>query len=263
MIDAVSEILTKSKLSRLRETWSTPDKDQAQAWEIDGVYETNDRKSYDQEMSEGLEGFGCKTFDALVLWIGKKIGRKPNVIDYMGGAYFIHSPENTNSITGIRILNKDEALISSATDNDDLKKELLTKITQSPNRKVVEADILTHEGRNIIKNQNLPLADLLVCRPVGPFDLNRAMGSRNDSPESFVRLYTALFNQMLSLVNRDDGIIFSEVPDIYSDEEIKKFFVNIDKNEGSYSWLFTLKDENKHWGGATRRYAVVQFKKSR
>ncbi len=248
----------------MKKSWAGPDNGEEDPWEFDGITENLDsRNSYDQEMAEGLDGFGCKTFDELVLRLEKKLGRKPNVVDLMGGAYFLHDPENTNTLTGIRLLNKDEIFIMSVAGKNDYLSELTSKIIGAPNRKVVEADILSKQGWDVIKNQNLPLADLLVCRPVGPFDVKRSMGTRHDNPEAFARLYTSLFNKTMSLVNRDGGMIFTEIPDIYSDEQVKKFFGETDKREGSYSWLFTVKDERSHWGGAKRRYAVVQFKKSK
>ncbi len=262
MLDSVPEDLTRSKkLDRLRKSWAAPDK---APWEFDGITESHDsRNSYDQEMSEGLDGFGCKTFDDLVLRLEKKLGRKPNVIDFMGGAYFLHIPENTNSLTGIRLVNRDEDFMRDLSQHGDSLAELTRKIIGSDNRKIVEADILSNSGWDTIKNQNLLPADLLVCRPVGPFDVNRSMGTRRDNPESFAGLYTALFNRMLSLVNRDGGMIFTEIPDIYSDEQVKRFFNETDNRESCYSWLFTVKDERSHWGGAKRRYSVVQFKKSK
>lgn len=261
-IDSGQEVLTTSKLKSLREKWSSPDRNLG--WEFDGVEANTEHwMGYNHEMSEGLSVFGCKTFDELTLRIEKKLGRKPNVIDLMGGAYFLHSPENTSSLVGIRIQNKDQDFLEESNNKDNQESRLLSKIIKYTNRKIIEADILSNIGWNKIKESKVPLADLLVCRPVGPFDNRTAMGSEFDNPESYAGLYSSLFKRMISMVNRDGGIIFTEVPDIYSNDQIKKFFKDTDVSEGTDSFLFEVKDEDYSWGGKKRRYAVVQFKKIR
>jgi len=65
---------------------------------------------------------------------------------------------------------------------------------------------------------------------------------------------------MLKLVNKKSGVVFTEVPDIYSEEEVKDFFTDVDEKEGSQTKIFTVPDEEYHWGGRNRRYAVLQFK---
>jgi hypothetical protein len=259
MNDSSSEFFSPSKLKNLRRVWSRGDEDKGFTWDFDGVLDTPDNwMGYSQEMSEGLNAFSCKTFDELVLKIKEKKGRKPNVVDLMGGAYFLNNPENANSLTGIRIRNTDEDFLRVYKDKDTLVSKLITKITQSPNRKVIEADILSNTGWEAIKKEDVPLADLLVCRPVGPFDNKRATGNRFDAPEIYGGLYASLFKRMLTLVNRKDGVIFSEVPDIFSDSQIKEFFARADADNDSKTSVFTV-SANYQWGGIKRRYVVVSF----
>jgi hypothetical protein len=255
------EALTKSRLTSLRTKWSEPDRAKGKTWEFDGIPYTPDHwEGYNHETREGLNTFGCKTFDDLVDKLEIKLGRKSNVIDLMGGAYFLESPEKAQSLTGIRINDKDQEFMDVYGEKTDIYSMRFKKIIQSPNRKVIEADILSNNGWNTIKNSNLPLADLLVCRPVGPFDVRHSVSDRFDNPNAYAGLYISLFKRMLTLVNKKGGVIFTETPDVYSDKELKKFFDETDKVEGSHTTLFTVPDEDYHWGGMKRRYAVIQFK---
>ena len=133
------------------------------------------------------------------------------------------------------------------------------KITGAPNRKVVDADVLSNSGWKAIRNASLVPADLSVCRPVGPFDDKHAMVSRFDNPATYAGLYISLFRRMLKLVNKEHGVIFCEIPDIYSESEARDFIEDIDREEGSETKIFTVPDQDYQWGGAKRRYVVVQF----
>lgn len=261
MNDSNAEFLSKSKLTSLREKWSEPDSVEGKTWDFDGVARSPEHwMGYNHEMREGLDMFGSKTFDELIDRLNTKLNRKPNVLDLMGGAYFLNMPEKTESLIGIRIHNKDEDFLKVHNDVNDVFSRLLDKITKSPNRKIIEADILSNNGWKTIQKENFALADLLVCRPVGPFDIKHSMGDRFDSPKVYAGLYASLFKRMLSLVNKKDGVIFTETPDVYSDDEIKNFFTEIDNKKGSQTTLFTVPDKDYQWGGAKRRYAVIQFK---
>lgn len=262
MADFDREQLPKSKLVRLREKWSEPDKKRMETWDFDGVsWGPEHFMSYDHEMREGLSIFGCKAFDELVVSLGKKLGRKPKVIDLMGGAYFVEHPENTDTIVGIRIHPKDEVYLEVSKAFREERRLLYERIIGAKNRRVVDADVLSGSGWKTIQSEKMALADLLVCRPVGPFDDKRAMASQLDNPMTYAGLYVSLFKRMLKLVNRKDGIIFCEIPDIYSEAEAKDFFESIDREEGSETKIFTVPDREYQWGGAKRRYVVVQFGK--
>lgn len=262
MADLDREQLPKSKLVRLRGKWSEPDEG-SKVWDFDGVsWGSEHFKSYDHEMREGLSTFGCKTFDELVVSLRKKLGRKPNVIDLMGGAYFIEHPENTDTMVGIRIHPKDEVYLKVGKTFREERRLLYERIIGAKNRRVVGADVLSGSGWKTIRSENLALADLLVCRPVGPFDNERAMAGQLDNPMTYAGLYVSLFRRMLKLVNRKDGTIFCEIPDIYSEAEAKVFFESVDREEGSETKIFMVPDEDYSWGGAKRRYVVVQFGKS-
>jgi hypothetical protein len=260
MSDSSPEYFSKTHLKELRGMWSSPDRDRGYTWDFDGVSpDPEGWTSYSYEMIDGLSEFGCKTFDQLVDRLGNYLGRNPNVIDLMGGAYFLNFPEKTNTLTGIRIHNKDEDFIEAATDTSRVETKLIDKITKAQNRVIVEADILSSAGWKKIKEQNLEPADLLVCRPVGPFDNKRASVSRFDNPETYSGLYTSLFYRMTALVNKEDGVIFTEIPDIFEDADIKSFFDEVEVRERCKVSLFTVLDENYRWGGIKRRYAVVRF----
>lgn len=263
MSESSSEILTKSRLKALRKKWSEPDSKKGRTWEYDGVYESyGSWAGYSYEMREGLGNLGSETFDDLVDVLGKKLGRKPNVIDLMGGAYFLDKPKKTNTLTGIRIHNKDEDYMVEA-HKDDGKSiaKTIRRIIKSPNRRIVEADILSNQGWRIIEKAGIPKADLLVCRPMGPFDVRHATANVwEENVAAYSGLYSSLFKRMLKLVNRKNGLIFTEVPDIYSDEEIKEFFSEADKEHGLQIEIFAVSDKDYHMGGRVRRYAVIKFK---
>ena len=260
MTDSDREPFSKSKLVSMREKWSEPDQTKGQTWEFDGVaHDPEHWMGYSHEMREGLGMFGCKTFDKLTSYLREKLNRKPNVVDLMGGAYFLDFPENVGSLVGIRIHDKDTDFLEVSKKSKSERAWLLEKIIQSPNRRVIEADILTNAGWRVIKGENLPLADLVVCRPGGPFDVEHATVSRFDNPAIYAGLYTSLFRRMLKLVNKESGVVFTEIPDIFSDTEIDNFFVGIDKSEKSRTKVFTVPDVDYHWGGKKRKYAVVQF----
>jgi hypothetical protein len=254
------EHLTTSRLTSLREKWSKPDSRSGHTWDFDGVYHGIEYwKSYDHEMRGGLKVFGCKSFDDLVIVLGNKLDRKPNVIDLMGGAYFLKNPENTNSFTGIRVHDKDSDFFSFNEEIDDELSVLTKKIISAPNRRIIEADILTVKGWNDIEKAEIPKADLLVCRPVGPFDVRHAMTDGFDKSGGYVGLYLALFKRMLKLVNKEGGVIFTEIPDVYNTKEINKFLKDLDEKENSRSRLFTVPDKDYHWGRVKRKYVVTQF----
>ncbi len=263
MNESSSEFLTKSKLNVLRKEWSKPDSKKEGTWEYDGFYgEYYDYvMGYNHEMREGLGIFECKTFDALVDVLNKKLDRKPNVIDLMGGAYFLDNPGNTNSLVGIRIHDKDEYIGSFYKSADGGRARVIKRVMTAPNRRVIEADILSNKGWKTIEKAGIPKADLLVCRPVGPLTFTQAMGNRFDEPRTYAGLYSSLFRRMLGLVNKHGGVIFTEAPAIYSGEEIKDFFTGVDEKEGSRTNIFKVPENIYYWGGENRRYAVIQFKK--
>lgn len=254
------EPLTTSRLTSLRGKWSKPDSQPGHTWDFDGIYHGLEYwKSYDHEMKSGLKVFDCKSFDDLVIALANKLDRKPNVIDLMGGAYFLRNPENANLFTGIRVHDKDGDIFSINEGVDDELSNISKKIIGAPNRNIIEADILTVKGWNDIEKARIPKADLLVCRPVGPFDIRHAKGDMFDIPEGYVGLYLALFKRMLKLVNKDGGVIFTEIPDIYNTKEINKFLKNLDEKENSRSRLFTVPHKDYHWGRTKRKYVVIQF----
>ena len=262
MEESTLEPLTKTRLTSLRGKWSKPDRDKGRTWEFDGVpYSPEHFMSYNHEMREGLSDYDCKTFDELVTILEKKLGRKPDVIDLMGGAYFLSEPGNVNTLVAIRVHDKDKEFIEVANEKDGKESRLIKKVTGASNRRVIDADVLTTKGWKDIEKAGLPKADLLVCRPVGPFDVKHAMDSRWDEPGAYVGLYASLFGRMLRLVNKKDGVIFTEVPDIYTEKEVKKFFVGVDEKEGSQTEELTAPDKDYHWGGRKRRYAVIEFTK--
>lgn len=262
MNDSSPEFLTKSRLTALRKKWSEPDSSKGKTWEYDGVYEgIGSWAGYSHEMREGLGNWDCETFDELVEVLEKKLGRKPNVIDLMGGAYFLDKPENTNTLTGIRIHDKDEEYLEAFKDSDRSDAKIIKRIIKTPNRKVIEADILSNKGWRTIEEADIPKADLLVCRPMGPFDVRHATAEVwEENLTVYAGLYSSLFKRMLKLVNKEDGLIFTEAPDIYSDEEIKIFFTEADKEHGLHIDIFTASDKDYHMGGCVRRYAVIKFK---
>jgi|CXWL01.1.fsa_nt_gi hypothetical protein len=96
----------------------------------------------------------------------------------MGGAYFLEHPEKTETLVGIRIHPKDEVFLEASKGYREDRRLLYQKIIGAPNRREVEADVLSNSGWKAVRNENLPLADLLVCRPVGPLDKKRAMASQ-------------------------------------------------------------------------------------
>lgn len=260
MENSDNDKFTKSKLLSIRKSWSSPDMSKGKTWEYDGIPSGIEGwDTYDNVMREGLFSLGCKTFEDLIVKLTSDLGRKPNVIDLMGGAYFLDNPNITNTLTGIRIHDKDADFLEVHATNSKKIGERYRKIIGSPNRQVIEADILSNKGWNIIANSNLPKADLLVCRPVGPFDIRHSLPGVDDKPAEFAGLYKSLFSRMLNIVNKDGGIIFTEIPDPYTNIEIEKFFVGIDKTAGSSSTVFTVPDKDYSWSGYKRRYAVVRF----
>lgn len=260
MTDSDREPLSKSKLVSLREKWSSPDHAKMETWDFDGIsWGSEHFMSYDHEMREGLGIFGCKSFDEMVKYLGEKLGRKPNVVDLMGGAYFLEHPEDAETVVGIRLHPKDEVFLEVSKGYREDRRLLHERIIGAPNRRVVDADILSNAGWKVIRNENLTRADLLICRPVGPFDVRHATASRFDNPATYAGLYISLFRRVLKLVNKEHGVIFCGIPDIYSESEARDFFENIDGEKGSETKIFTVPDTDYHWGGAKRRYVVVQF----
>ena len=260
MSESRSKGLTKTKLRALRKKWSEPDRPRGKTWGYDGVYEgIGSWAGYSHEMREGLGKLGCETFDELVEVLGKELGRKPNVIDLMGGAYFLEEPENVNTLTGIRIHDKDSEYLEVYKDSDKNRAKLLKKIVEAPNRQVVEADILSNKGWKAVEEADMPKADLLVCRPMGPFDVKHATAEVwEENVAAYAGLYSSLFKRMLNLVNKENGLIFTEVPDIYLDKEINIFFTEADKEYGLQTDIFAVVDKDYHFGGRVRRYAVIK-----
>lgn len=250
-----------SALKDMREKWSKPDRDMGRTWEFDGVPNEGlgDWMNYDNEMRDGLSELGCKTFDDLVNILGSRLERKPNVVDLMGGGYFLRNPENAAYITGIRIHNKDEDFLVEHKEGESKYSQLVRKIVGAANRKVVESDVLSNHGWKVIRDENLPAADLLVCRPVGPFDNRHSMGSMFDDSATYEGLYRSLFFRMLALVNKKSGVVFTEVPDIFSDAGLRSFFEDIDSKEKCKTKVYTAPDVDYSWGRKKRRYVMIQF----
>lgn len=260
MLDTKLEIFPPSKFKIIRDKWSLPDKYRGRSWDIDGL-PGNAKKlfSYDNEMQQGLDLFNCHTFDELVVTIGQKLGRKPNVIDLMGGAYFLSAPENTTTLTGIRIHDKDQDFYNGYQQSDSNRFDQFRQIVNSPNRKIIEADILSNKGWQKIKLAKLAPADLLVCRPMGPFDIWKTLVDDNDDPIIYGGLFSSLFQRMLTLVDHETGIVFTEIPDMFTDKSIAHFFAEVDHDLNCQTTLFTAPEDAYKLRNVTRRYVVSEF----
>lgn len=261
MSESNSQVLTKENLQKIRKKWEAPDADKNETWTFDGVPSSPEEySSYDYELQEGLASFGVKTFDDLVVSLNSKLGQKINVVDVMGGAYFLSKPENAKTVTGIRIHNKDS-------DYRDLYQKHKTEhaakglhILNAGNRKIIEADLLSVKGWQKVNQQIGVVGELVVCRPVGPFEIKYALPGFFDTPEEFAGLYKSLFGRLMSLVNKEKGVVFTEIPDPYKDGEVADFLKSAAGRFG-FKYKTYVAPNDYSWSGYKRRYAVLNFGK--
>lgn len=248
--------LSHNKFKTLSQKWFEPDSRRGYSWTFDGVPETPDHwMGYNFELAKGLGMFKCSTFDQLVKKLTNHLCQKPNVLDLFGGAYFLDFPQQANTVIGVRIHDKDQENLEGF-DRRDTYSARVQRIILSPNRKVIEADLLTEEGWNSLSTA--PKTNLLVCRPVGLFDARHCMASVHDSPSDYTDLYVWLFNQALRLLSQN-SLFFTEIPDIFEDEKIYKFFSQKDSDLKSKTTIFEVGCRDYDFAGYKRRYAVIRF----
>lgn len=248
--------LSNHKFQELSQKWSEPDSRKGWDWTFDGVPETPEHwMGYNFELSLGLKQFKCSNFDQLVKKLTRVLKQKPNVLDLFGGAYFLDFPTQTQTLTGVRIHDKDEEYLQGF-DRRDSYSTRVQNIILAPNRNVLEADLLTQAGWNKVFKE-APRADLLVCRPVGLFDVRHCMASVHDKAEEYEDLYIWLFNQAIKLLNKD-SLFFTEIPDIFSDEKVIKFFSQKDQELKTKTKVFEVDSPDYRWADYQRRFAVIR-----
>ncbi len=249
-------LLPKDKLIALNKKWSEPDSKKGYSWPYDGVRDTpNHWMGYNHELRGGLDLFNCLSFDELVIWMNQRLGYQADVIDLMGGAYFLENPENTNLLTGIRVHDKDRDFLELYDRESSSKSSRVKKIIYSSNRTIIEADILKQEDWDRIYSLN-KRAHLLVCRPVGVFDSYRSMANNFDNPAHYCNFYSWLFDNARKLLN-PNSIFFTEIPDVFDDQSVYDFFNHQDIVNGTITQIYFVPDADYNCRGHQRRYAVI------
>jgi hypothetical protein len=66
---------------------------------------------------------------------------------------------------------------------------------------------------------------------------------------------------MIKLINPENGIVFTEIPDVFNDTDVSEFFDGFSHTRDCLTNLFTVPLPDYHWGGKKRRYAVIEFGK--
>ena len=207
-------------------------------WLVDGIY---GRGGYDIEFSPLLENLGYESFQELIDETAERTGRKVQVLDLFGGAYFVHDLTKVSKIIGARLGNVDDDLVKMyKIVQDQERRRFLKKILAAKQRKIVEGNLYTKKPWNEIKKEAGSGFDLIVCRPVGHFteDLTKV---EDPTGKMIGEIMVSLLERTLGLLS-EKGILISEVPVSVLDspnswDEFLNSYVAKKKAEG-YKFIF-------------------------
>ena len=220
----MSKELLKQQKALLTETWKPANR--SGMWPIDGI--NGKQESYDRTFERLIRRANADSLDSLLDRMGTK-GKPVNVLDVMGGGYFLERPERAGHIFALRLDDVDAALqaryATYASSNTPIEAQRGTIFAQ----KLQEYQVLTQKGRrhvvtgNVLESRTWNALDtsmhasgvealqIITCRPQGPF---RVPMSSSVNVEIFVELY----NQMICRL-APNGYMFAQVPRALDDRK--------------------------------------------
>lgn len=258
----------------------------ADRWPVDLIYRDGEI-GYEDTFRELLRMLGFENFDEIYSFL-RSAGAGVNILDLMGGAYFIKpgQHETIDSVTGMRLgdpepnfiaeqLRKiDRILKLNSTDPDlnkiatvaEAKLEELKRIQSQKKRKVIFGsvyDLKTWErlSRSMRKRQILDFG-LVICRPQGPFLEQYLVGEEpiNERQKlKYAAVFDRTFREVLLRINKKCGILLFQLPSIFSREWIEHW---IEKTSTKYGLEMHLWHDQKisQETNSNRYYFGARFK---
>lgn len=243
-------------------------------WGVDIFHEEKFRDRYDDSFGELLRDIGVSSFSEL-LSNRKRDHLGSNVLDLMGGAYFV-GPDDypvLDSITGFRLDNPEAAFVQMT--EQEIEFELTRDVTykdpqylpklqvnlekldflqKSKKRAVVYGSVLDLEAwEELDKNmaaRGIKEIDVAVCRPEGPFfekNMTEEKGSMSDSERlEYGLVFASVFQQLHQRMNHQNGVIFMQIPEMLSKELLDKWIKIVSKKFGM-SITVEKEERKKHY----------------
>lgn len=212
-------------------------------WGVDSVI-IQEVYNYEQTFAEALHTLEVTTFDELI-FKRKSLSRENNILDVMGGGYFI-SPETypqVDTMTGIRLGNPEEEFLkdllfkiedeNNKPHKDDkylkllrVRLKTLKNLQIEPKRRVIHGSIYTldiwRDLDRLNRKRGIKSHDVIVCRPVAPFSakfLSRDQELNEAQTRNQGVIFDRVFQQTIARLSKG-GVFFTEVPKIFSKEQI-------------------------------------------
>ncbi|MFA6353556.1 MAG: hypothetical protein WCW93_01335 [Candidatus Paceibacterota bacterium] len=267
---------------------SKSDKIEADSWTYDGIHEYDPGKyskdkSYENTFRGILDKMHCVSFTELVKNKSLELGRKIEVMDLFGGAYFLSDLENVSRIIGVRTRNIDEILLQDLKEskllnlekilpeefkgldiriNDYIKK--VSELMNDKKRLIIEGNLYKGKTwKKLTKYSKLGENhgfDLIVCRPQGVFNgISSAKNITNIDNKEFHKeeIFLSLLERTLKLLSPDGGVFFTQLPNFDTKDDILNNFMYeyIKKKEKEGYEFLSGKD------GTSEGNKVIAFKR--
>ena len=184
-------------------------------WEFDPpFFEPGQRGSYESVFSKLLKEVGIEGTFAHYLKERKEGGFSTNVLDLFGSGWFIGSPRNADSVTGLRLRDNSGDLksqIASRLDEESpdyyFAKQLkyaqgvVERFSEAQNCEVIEGNAYDGSTWRKLKDNRLQRGfahyDLITCKPEGAFSPRHISGngpSVIESREGYLRYFLRLLD---------------------------------------------------------------------
>lgn len=203
-------------------------------WEFDPpFFEPGQRGSYESVFSELLKKASIEGTFAHYLEERKEDGLSSNVLDLFGSGWFIGSPRNADSVTGLRLMDNSEKLksqIATALVEEQphsyfagqLKyaQGVVKRFSEAQNCKVIEGNAYDGSTWRKLKDNRFQRGfahyDLIICKPEGAFSPRHISGSGPrviESREGYLRFFLRLLDRAYQSLSHNNGMLVSQVPE--------------------------------------------------
>lgn len=232
----------------------------------DGV---NGFYSYDARFQRLLRSVGNESFTNL--FEERKNNKLPvHVLDLMGGAYFLRPNQYSlvDSVTGVRLGNPEAGFIASCEEELEFDKKRNngqpTEYTDLLRTRMGWIQQLNSEGKRQVlygsvydkqtwdqlsasmTARDIESFDIVICRPQGPFFENYLTGGEKLTHYQKLKyglVFDLTFREVLSRVNRENGMMFFQVPEMFDKDWVQKW---INRTEKKYGLVIELLEDEEY-----------------
>lgn len=242
-------------------------------WNWDGMTQMEYIYSYERTFEPILSQLGIKNFQELANKKALELKKNIQVLDLFGGAYFLSDLRHVSRIIGVRLKNIDELLLDNMeSDFKENKSEsvfektqiILSNLINNPKRIIIEGDLYKRKTWTKLKKDNAEHGgdgfDVVICRPEGPFRNSNVPNIENVKDEGIAReeIFAALLQRGLDILSKDGGILFTQIPNLRTNNEILNIFWKryvLEKQKEGYEFFFGA-------GESTPKAGVFAVKKN-